>query len=170
MRAPLASLLGACLAVALASPAHAAGPVDVAFLQSDAYSDAGRDPLERSRAEERLARYLQGLGSRWLADGQALKIDVLDLDIGGELRPRRAGNLNDLRIASNNDARQPHITMRYSLTQNGAVVTSGEETVTDLAYLRHGADIAGADDPLYQEKRMLQAWFKQRIVERKPAG
>ena len=73
------------------------------------------------------------------------------------------------RLRSIGGADTPHIQVRYALTQGPTVVASGEEHLGDLNYLRHGADIVG-DDPLKAEKRVLEAWFKQRFVEKKPAA
>ena len=160
--------LAAALGGAFAVPAHAGGVVDVAWLPYERYSDPGRDPTDASRNEDVLSRHLQQLAARWLPDGQSLKVEVLEFDLAGDLRPSRRLSITDRRVARGG-ADTPQMVLRYVLSQGGAVVTSGEERVTDLAYLRHGADIVG-DDPLRREKRMLEAWFKQRFVERKPAG
>jgi hypothetical protein len=163
------AIVATALAAACALPAYAAGAVEVSFLpDSHRYSDPGRDPADAQRNENTLARYLQDLGARWLPDGQQLRIDVLDLDLAGSLRPPRRAPIDEVRIARGG-ADVPRIVLRYSLTEGGRVLASGEETVTDLNYLRHGADIHDGE-PLRNEKRMLAGWFKARLVERKPAG
>jgi len=140
--------------------AHAAGAVEVSFVEPARYSDAGRDPVESRRNEDTLARYLEGLGERYLAAGQTLKIDVLDLDLAGTVRPSRRGT-GDIRIVRGG-ADAPHIRVRYSLAAGGQVVKSAEEVVTDLNYLGHAAGQT-TGDPLRLEKRMLDDWFKARF-------
>jgi hypothetical protein len=159
----------AAFAAVCALPARAAGSVEVSFLPDPLrYSDAGRDPNDAVRNEETFARYLQELGTRWLPDGQQLKVDVLDIDLAGSLKPSHLTGIDQVRIARGG-ADVPQFKLRYALTEGGRVVASGEETVSDLNYLRHGTDI-GSGEPLRNEKRLLEHWFKTRIVERKPAG
>ena len=143
---------------------QAAGTVEVSFVEPARYSDAGRDPVESRRNEETLARYLEGLGERYLTAGQVLKIDVLDLDLAGTVRPARRG-AGDIRIVRGG-ADAPHIRVRYTLTADSQVVKSAEETVTDLNYFGHASDYAKVD-PLRIEKRMLDDWFKSRFVAAK---
>lgn len=165
---PIAVVVAAITA-ACALSAQAAGPVDVSFLPDPRqYTDPGRDPADAVRNEETLARHLQSLGARWLPDGQQLRVEVLDLDLSGSLRPPRRAAIDDVRI-SHGGADVPRVTLRYTLSEGSRVLASGEETVSDLNYLRHGADI-GLNEPLRNEKRMLENWFKSRIVERKPAA
>ena len=154
----LLALAGAALSV------HAAGTVEVSFVEPSRYSDAGRDPVESRRNEDTLARYLEELGARYLAAGQVLKIDVLDLDLAGTVRPARRA-AGDIRIVRGG-ADAPHIRVRYSLTADGQVVKSAEETVTDLNYFGHANDYAKTD-PLRIEKLMLDDWFKSRFVAAK---
>jgi hypothetical protein len=165
MRKTLFTLVAA-FAGAVVLPAHAAGVVQVEFLPFERYSDAGRDPVDASRKQDVLARYLQTLGQQWLPDGQTLKIEVLDIDLAGSQRPGD-GTITDRR-KSIGLADTPHFEVQYALSQGSTVLTSGKEHLDDLNYLRHGADIVG-DDPLKTEKRVLEAWFKQRFVEKKPA-
>ena len=94
------AIAAAALALACALPAYAAGPVDVSFLPDwRQYTDPGRDPADAVRNEETLARHLQSLGTRWLAEGQQLKIDVLDVDLSGSLRPARRAAIDEVRIS-----------------------------------------------------------------------
>ena len=155
------SLLVLCGA---AASVQAAGTVEVSFLEPARYSDAGRDPAESRRNEDTLARHLESLGQRDLAAGQVLKLDVLDVDLAGTVRPSRRGT-GEIRIVRGG-ADAPHIRVRYSLSDAGQVVKSAEETVTDLSYLAH-ANTPPTGDPLRLEKRMLDDWFKARFVARK---
>lgn len=167
MRFDRYTLISLCMFGASALPAHAAGSVEVSFVAPGSFADAGRDLADKQRNEDTLARYLQGLGARYLATDQVLKIDVLDVDLAGFVRPsRRTGE--ELRIARGG-ADWPRIKMRFSLLEGGKVIQNGEETVADMNYLRRSVDIRDSD-PLRYEKRMLGDWFKARFVEHKPAG
>ncbi|HEX7438562.1 MAG TPA: DUF3016 domain-containing protein [Caldimonas sp.] len=167
MRFDRSALISLCVLTAAALPAHAAGSVEIAFIAPAGYTDSGKDPVDSKTNEDRLARYLQSLGERYLGPDQVLKIDVLDVDLAGSMRPSRRG-FDDIRIARGG-ADWPHIKMRYSLVEGGKVIQNGEETVADMNYLRHAADTRDSD-PLRYEKRMLADWFKARFVEHKPAG
>jgi hypothetical protein len=162
-RIPISLLFGALSAVA-APAALAAGAVEVSFIEPARYSDAGKDLTEARRNEETLDHFLHNLGERYLGASQMLKIDVLDLDLAGTVRPSpRSGT--ELRIVRG-AADVPRIRLRYSLSEGGTVVKTAEETVTDLNYARHPTDYSQSD-PLRYEKRMLADWFKARFVNHK---
>lgn len=163
-RTALISLLALATA---ALPAHAAKSVEVSFVDPTHFSDAGKDPVDARRNEDTLARFLEGLGERYLGPDQALKIEILDLDLAGTVRPSRRGN-GDIRILRGG-ADVPRIKLRYSLVAGGQVAKSGEETVTDLDYSAHRPDVA-TDDPLRREKQLLSDWFKGRFGPGKAAG
>jgi hypothetical protein len=165
-RIPIWVLAGALAGVAAGS-AQAAGSVEVSFIEPARYSDAGRNPSEARRNEVTLEQFIRRLGDRHLADGQVLKIDVLDVDLAGTVRPARGSGL-DIRIVRGS-ADVPHIRLRYALSEGGAVVRTAEETLTDLNYARHTGDYA-TGDPLRHEKRMLSDWFKANFVAGKAAA
>jgi hypothetical protein len=56
----------------------------------------------------------------------------------------------------------PRIRLRYSLMQAGRVLSSGEESLTDMAYLQRPAS-ARSMDPLRFEEPMLFDWFANRF-------
>ena len=62
----------------------------------------------------------------------------------------------------NGRADWPSITMRYTLEANGRVLSSGEETVSDLDFSHRIA--YAAREPLSHEKRMLAQWFRTRFA------
>ena len=157
--------LAVALAATLAGPARAAGTVEVGFLPYDRYADAGLDPTDARNNETALSAYLQQLGTRWLPDGQTLKIDVLELDLAGYRRDTSRGN----RRISRDLADSPRMIVHYVLSEGSTVLASGEERLTDMGYLYHWTD-ANPSENLRAEKRMLDKWFKARFVDRKPAG
>jgi hypothetical protein len=57
--------------------------------------------------------------------------------------------------------------VRYTLTQGGATIASGEETIRDMAYLMTGGSWLDSDSLRY-EKTMLDDWFRVRIAKGQP--
>lgn len=148
-------------AAAATSPALA-GPVEVSFIDADKYFDAGNQRHDEQRNLDALAAHLKSLGQRYLPDDHALKIEVLQVDLAGEMRPTRRGL--DLRI-TRGGADWPRITLRYALQdEGGAVLRQGEETVSDMTYQMHAAFGGYANEPLLYEKRMLDDWFRTRFA------
>jgi len=147
-----------------AAGAAQAGSVDVSFANSDAhrFADAGSTSWEERNNLQALAKHLESLGPRYLPAQQALKIEVLDVDLAGDVRPSRRAGLGELRV-TRGKADVPSITVRYTLESNGKVLRSAEETITDLDYARRGPG-RRADDPLHAEKRMLDDWFRARFA------
>ena len=105
---------------------------------------------------------------------------VLDTNVvvSGVLHPdRAAGQLLSQAVAGHflpaYDARilrgvtWPRMKLRYALKENGRVVLSAEEAIADLNYLS-SPTFYGPSDSLRYEKRMLDDWFRARIVERRP--
>lgn len=149
-----------CLAVGLwAATARAA--VDVVFVLPEHYLDAGLfDRLRRADRDitlDRLRRHLEALGARDLTPTQTLTIEVLDIDLAGELRWWGAGEVRVLRSIN-----WPRIKLRYTLMRDDEVVLSGEELVSDRAYLMRPS-LRRSRDPLRYEKAMLDDWFRRRF-------
>ena len=144
-----------------------AGTVQVDFIAPTDFADAGATLADAEANRNTLMHYLQSLGERYLAPGETLKVDVLDIDLAGTVRPSRRAH-GDLRI-TRGSADYPRIKLRYSLISGDKVVRSGEETVRDLNYLGHTTNYANGE-PLRFEKRMLADWFKARFVEHKSAA
>jgi hypothetical protein len=104
-----------------------------------------------------LQRHLEQLGQR-LPAGQTLAIEVLDVDLAGEVWPRVGTEVRIVRGRLD----WPQIELRYTLSEGGRTVASGEERVSDPSYLFGGRTVhtLGA---LPYEKRMLSAWFRERF-------
>lgn len=148
--------------LAAAAGSALAEPVEVSFVDAARYADAGNTLYEEQANLKTLAAHLQSLGSRYLAPETQLKIEVLGVDLAGEPRPTRLGT--ELRIARGG-ADWPRITLRYTLQgKGGDVLSQGQETIADLNYLRHIADMRSTD-PLRHEKRMLDRWFRERFAQ-----
>jgi hypothetical protein len=156
-------LLPCALLVALAAGAGAApaGTVTVNIPPGTHFSDAGSRPVEEEANLRQLTEHLQDLGRRVLPPEQTLRIDLLDVDLAGEVRPSRHRG-QDLRV-DRGGADWPKMRLRFSLQSNGKAIRSGEESIADMDYLNRARD-GLASDPLRYEKRMLTRWFESRFA------
>lgn len=144
--------------------AAAEAAVVVSFSQPERYRDAGRDGGRITSAKEpalvEIARHLERLGSQRLAAGQTLKIEVLDVDLAGEVNPLQRLSPHTRVMRANT---WPRIRLRYALEEGGVVRAQGEEMIVDTDYQSHASTIT-ASDPLRYEKAMLEDWFKRRVA------
>jgi hypothetical protein len=153
-------LLPAVLLGLLAPPAPAA--IEIAFADPDSYTDAGDRGYGSSARQatlDALRAHLETLAARWLAPDQHLVLEILDVDLAGRFEPWRSYAW-DLRVLR--DITWPRIELRYTLTQNGEVLATGEEAVVDMTYLDHPNRYFDSDRLRY-EKRMLDDWFRKRF-------
>ena len=165
MRNPHRFLLGA---VALAAAfAASAGTVNVSFTEPSRYADAGNSRWDEEDNMKALAGYLQALGQRYLPANQVLKIEVLDLDLAGTVRPsRRDGDA--IRVVSGRTD-YPRVNVRFSLEADGKVLQRGEEWVLDMNFTR-GLPAQRDFSGLVYEKRLLASWFRQRFGDLRAAA
>lgn len=134
----------------------------VSFAKPEQFSDVPFAPWERERVLQDLSKHFDKMAAR-LPAGQELSVEVLDLDLAGRTWPGRFSN-PDLRVM-NGRADWPHMKMRYTITQDGQVVSQGEETLSDMSYLhRHNRYYGG--DGLRYEKQMIDDWFRTRVAAR----
>jgi len=153
--------LALACALGAAAGTSFAGTVDVRYAPDAVFTDAGSSPLQREARLAALAKHLQGLGERLLPAGQALQVDLLNLDMAGNLRTGRRAN--DLRVVRDR-ADGPRIELRYTLSEQGQVLRSGQELVSDLNFRRLPSGYGGGeDDGLRYEKQALTQWFTQRF-------
>lgn len=158
-RTAQARLAAALVSVLAAAPAAAAGTVGVDFVQPQHFTDIGFAAADRDRAMATLRAHLERRGRELLADGQSLQVDLLDVDLAGREHP---GARRDLRVL---DGRVdvPRLHLRYTLRTGERVLASGEDRLTDLAYLDHLPPRRAAQ-PLAHERRLLDDWLAERIA------
>jgi len=152
------------LALFTAAPGALAGPVAVSFVDAARFTDVGTVPWEAQATLRVLSEHLQRLGERHLSADQTLTVEFLDVDLAGEPRPwRHAGR--EVRVVRGM-ADTPRISLRYTLAEPGQPTLAGSESVADMNYSRNSDR---GTDPLHFEKRMLETWFKDRLVARRAA-
>jgi hypothetical protein len=140
--------------------AQAAGKVEVSYVTPDQFTDIGFGSFARDRSLSSLSEIFDGL-ARFLPDGQTLRIDVLDVDLAGEVFPRAA---HDFRVVRGG-VDWPQVKLRYRLQAGGNTLKSGEQQVRDINYMfsRRGLTVGGSNLPY--EKRMLENWFREQFLK-----
>ncbi|MCU6500586.1 DUF3016 domain-containing protein [Rugamonas sp. A1-17] len=157
MRAYIRTMLAASLAL-LAGAAWA--EVSVSYVKPDDFSDVPRNAIDRERVLKDFSDYFAALNAK-LPAGQNLKIEVLDIDMAGRMWPRRHGG-EDIRVL-NGGADWPRMHLRYTLEQDGKVLRSGDEQLSNMNYMQTLSRYSDSDTLRY-EKQMLDDWFNKAIV------
>lgn len=173
---PGAAWVAAFALAAATLPAHAAGKVEVSYVQPEQFTDAGTGARERERTLRALTRHFEQLARR-LPDGQTLRVEVLDVDLAGFVRPFGVHELRVLR----GGADWPHMTLRYTLASGcpqaaagakeacaGRTIKAGEDQLADLNYLFYRSGISDLGGELPYEKRMLDHWFGATFAAAQP--
>jgi hypothetical protein len=153
-----------CLSIALlAMTSSARAEVEVAFTAPEKYVDAGLRREGGASAREVALRTIReqlvALGERYLAPNQRLKIEVLDIDLAGEIEWWHG----PYEIRYLRDYTWPKIKLRYTLEDSSQTIRSGEETVSDPSYQMNFIATRSGDVMPY-EKEMLARWFKSRFA------
>ena len=149
--------IAAVLAVIIHSPASSYAGVSVRFVNPGRYTDADSYDASRASVEAALRAHLDRLGKRFLAPGQSLNIDIVDIDLAGYQQPLRYAP-NNVRIMRG--VTPPRIELRYVLTERGRRKRSGEETLTDINYQMNPSARFSGDRYVY-EKALLDDWFRR---------
>ncbi|CAN7592818.1 DUF3016 domain-containing protein [Massilia sp. LjRoot122] len=148
--------------LALGAGAASAG-VTVNYVESDKFADLPFAPWERKEVLDDLASFFAELGKS-LPAGQDLTVDVTEIDLAGREYPNSRG-ARDLRILKGG-ADWPIMELRYTLSANGQVLTSGNAKLTDMNYLGRVNRMSDGDRLRY-EKRMIEDWFNKTILQKK---
>jgi hypothetical protein len=138
--------------------------VQVTFTNPATYADAAlhrdRGPTGRELALKTIGDQLERLGKRYLPSNQTLKIEVLDVDLAGELEWWHGPY--DIRYLR--DYTWPSIKLRYTLEQDGQTIRTNEETVSDLSYQMNIIATSRSGEIMPHEKLMLARWFRARFA------
>src|SRR5689334_15498727 len=121
------------LAVLLLAFAGAASAgVTVKYEDPDNFQDMPRWEKDRDQILKDLSAHFAKLGQK-LPPGQDLNIVVKDIDLAGREWPSRR-RIEDIRILRGG-ADWPTMHLTYTLEQNGQVIKSGDEHVSNMMYL-----------------------------------
>ncbi|MEH6435653.1 DUF3016 domain-containing protein [Massilia sp. DD77] len=149
--------------LALGAGAASAG-VTVKYIEPDKFSDLPFAPWEREDVLRELTDYFTKLGKS-LPQGQDLALEVTDIDLAGREYPNSRA-ARDLRVLKGM-ADWPIITLRYTLSENGQVLKTGDARLADMSYLQR-INRHWDSEPLRYEKRMIDEWFAKTIVQKRP--
>lgn len=153
-----------CLSAALAlptlgvTPLPAAAEVTVTYAAPDRFRDREfRQARSRASALAEFDREFARLAARYLPAGQDLAIEVLDIDLAGDVEPWNVDH-RDVRILR--DTTPPRIRLRYTLAEGGRVLAQDEVRLTDLNYLSDPA-ARNSGKRFAHDKRLLEDWFRK---------
>ena len=146
-------LLAACVLFSVVATAA----VTVNFTKPENYTDMPLSSWDRESTLKTLQAHFDKLGAT-LPAGQDLKVEVLDIDLAGRIRPTFSYP-HEIRVLRGM-ADWPMIQLRYSIESKGQVLKSGEERVADMNYLGH-LNRYFSGESLRYEKAMLDEWFKR---------
>jgi hypothetical protein len=156
MRPFVTMLIAALAAIMLAHPANAA--VSVNFVNPQNYSDLRSESAsQRDEILDELRQTMVELGTRYLKPGQSLNIEVLDVQRAGLFRDTTSSHTALLTANT-----PPRIDVQYTLRQNGKIVRSSHEAITDIDYFLDQSSHLSSDRLVY-EKQVLRDWFRQRF-------
>lgn len=142
----------------MASAAAVAGTVEVKFNKPESFTDVRDNLLRREQVLASFEDRLKSLGAKGLPAGQTLQVEVLDIDLAGEIWPRTASEVRVLR----GRADWPRMQLRYSLREADRVIRSGEDQLSDMNYMMSSLHIASSG-PYAYDMRMLDNWFRERF-------
>ena len=117
------------------------------------------DKTAKEPTMRELERYLTKLGQDYLAPGEILTVDLLDVDLAGRFEPWQFP-YHEARFMR--DITWPTIKLKYRLERPGQAVLEGEEAVSNRIYLWESGFRSYVETMPY-EKLMLQRWFRQRF-------
>jgi hypothetical protein len=150
---------GAIAMLSLLASASASAAATVSYVNPDKMTDVPRDKSDRQWMETTLLEHFNKLAAK-LPAGQDLKVEILDIDLAGEVFPRVP--VQNVRVYKDrNDRVQIHL--RFSIEQDGKVVRSGERQLTDAGYLMDRNHYTTNEIYSY-EKQLLDDWFRKEVI------
>ncbi|KQO49980.1 MULTISPECIES: DUF3016 domain-containing protein [unclassified Methylobacterium] len=165
MQAALVKLALVLIGFAGSAIAAPGGSVEIRFIEPDRFVDANNrfsPGIGPQATLTELRRLMEQSASPYLAPGERLVIDVLDVDLAGFPNPG-ANFPYGLRVVT--DATPPSFRLRYSLlNQRGQRIATNDERVSDINFLL-GARTTQAGSFPY-ERELLREWARRRFANR----
>lgn len=149
---------GALAGMLLLAANAASAAATVTFVEPEHFADMPFSQVDRERVLADLRQHIDQLAAR-LPAGENLTVEVLDLDLAGELKP--TSHRPDLRILTGG-ADWPRMHLRYRIEQDGKVIRSGDDHLADMNYLEHLNRYPSSTNLRY-EKQMLDDWFRNKL-------
>jgi hypothetical protein len=141
-----------------AFPAVAVSGNTMRAVAPERFADAGMG-LDGERVVAELIRHVDALARRCVPSGQALSIDLVDLDRAGREPPGRGASAPRLMDAVS----WPRVRIAWALSDStGTVIDAGATTLSDIDYLTAASRLRAASDPLAYDKKLFDDWFEGR--------
>ncbi|WP_371186935.1 DUF3016 domain-containing protein [Thalassotalea maritima] len=147
--------------VAVAATSYA-GQAEVNWVDPQSYTDIRSGDESRKRFEERvfkeLEQHISELAAKLPAE-QTLKMDVVNLDLAGEIRYMVGPNNDSIRVIE--DLYFPKMRFNYSLLdKDGKVLAQGKENIKDMGFFNSTHQRLNRESFTY-EKAMISDWFEE---------
>jgi len=136
---------------------------EVSYVKPEEFSDMPFSINDRERVLKELSKHFTEM-ARQLPAGQILKVEVLDVDLAGRVYPRHSYP-DDIRIMRGG-ADWPTMHLRYTLEQDGKVLRSGEDHLSNMMY-QDRINRYSSGDPLRYEKQMMDDWFQKEFLPKR---
>ncbi len=134
--------------------------VQVRFIGDTAmYADFGDSPSQRETNTRDLTAVFAELSDQ-LPAGQSLQVEILDVNLAGELEWLR----NAQRFRVMRDIGWPMLELRYTLSQDGQVLKQGQARLSDMAYLTQSLRLGSGGQAMPYEQRMVARWMKDKLL------
>lgn len=157
---PRKLLRGLVPALALLAGVAQAG-VTVSYVKPDDFLDMPRAERDRDQILKDISSHFVSLGKE-LPPGQVLNVTITDVDLAGRLEPRRWA-VDEIRIMRGG-ADWPRMTVQWTLEQDGKVVKSGTDDVSNMMYQQRMNRYFSSDSLRY-EKQMIDDWFHKAVID-----
>ena len=156
MKKLLPTIALACV-TALTSVAATAGEPVVTFTNVDDYTDFPYSDIETL---QRLLTEHMVKQAKKLPPSVDLKIEVLDVDLAGDIKANFR-TPTDIRVR-NGRTDGPEMKVRFSISDNGKLLQTAEETLKDADYMQKTNRYYNNDELRY-EKQMIDDWMQKRF-------
>jgi len=154
-------LSGLLLGVAVAAQAA----VEVKFVEPEKFADVGESGRDRENNLSELEAHLRDLAGKRLPASQRLLIEVLDVDLAGQVEPK-GRYMERIRIVK--DIGWPAMELRYVLSEGDKTLREGQVRLSDMNFLHSNLGLRHSGEALRYEKQMLDDWFAKEFAASKP--
>lgn len=139
-----------------------AATVELNWVKPETYADMRSGEQSRKAFREHTFKVLEKHFLK-LADNlpqnQILKVDILNIDLAGEIDFAGARQIRILR-----EPYVPRISLSYQLIDdNNAIVMSGSNKLKSMSFLQN-SNFRYRSESLGHEKKMLDVWFKREFA------
>ena len=155
-------LLAAVLLTLSTGPVFAAGAITVDYVQPEKFTDVKERQFktapEKNAHLKNLKSWLEKEGAKHIADGQTLRLRILDIDLAGDFEPWNGPSFQDVRVLK--DIYPPRIKLQFTLQgSDGKVISEGERELRNLSYLMESS--FASRNALEHDERLLQDWLRK---------